>query len=110
MTQMFYDNKRYFRFVEAVRAAGIDIPIIPGIKPLSKLSQLTMIPKTFHCDLPEELVTEALKCRNDEDMKALGIEWCVNQCRELMRKGVPSIHFYTVSSVDSIREVARQIY
>ena len=110
VTQMFYDNKRYFRFVEAVRAAGIDIPIIPGIKPLSKLSQLTMIPKTFHCDLPEELVTEALKCRNDEDMKALGIEWCVNQCRELMRKGVPSIHFYTVSSVDSIREVARQIY
>ena len=109
-TQLFYDNEKYFSFVERARAAGIDIPIIPGIKPLAKLSQLTMVPKTFHCDLPEALYHEALKCRTDEEVKQVGIEWGVEQCRQLMQHGVKSLHFYTVSAVDSIAQIAQRIY
>ncbi|MBO5133638.1 MAG: methylenetetrahydrofolate reductase [NAD(P)H] [Bacteroidaceae bacterium] len=110
VTQLFYDNKAYFRFVERTRQEGIQVPIIPGIKPLAKLSQLSTVPKTFHCDFPEELAREALKCRTDEEVKALGIEWGVAQCKELIKYGVPSIHFYTVSAVESIAEIAKRIY
>lgn len=110
VTQLYYDNEKYFSFVEKARAIGVDIPIIPGIKPLAKLSQLSMVPKTFHCDLPIALSSEVQKCKTDEEVKQLGIEWAIQQCKELMAHGVPSIHFYTVSAVDSIREIARQIY
>ena len=110
VTQLFYDNRAYFDFVERARKAGITVPIIPGIKPFAKLSQLQTVPKTFHCNLPPELATEALKCKTDDEAKALGIEWGVAQCKELMAHGVPSIHFYTVSAVESIAEIARRIY
>lgn len=110
VTQLFYDNSAYFRFVEKARNEGITVPVIPGIKPLTKLSQLSNVPKTFHCDFPEELAREAVKCRTDEEVAALGIEWGTAQCRELMAHGVPSIHFYTVSAVESIAEIARRIY
>lgn len=110
VTQLFYDNTKYFQFVERARQIGINIPIIPGIKPLAKLSQLTMVPKTFHCDLPEELYHEAIKCQSDEEIKQVGIEWGVQQCRQLMQHNVQSIHFYTVSAVDSIAQIAKQIY
>ncbi|MCQ2239329.1 MAG: methylenetetrahydrofolate reductase [NAD(P)H] [Bacteroidaceae bacterium] len=110
VTQMFFDNRKYFDFVERARKAGINVPIIPGIKPFAKLSQLSVVPKTFHLDLPQELTTEALKCKNDEDAKALGIEWCAAQCQELIAHGVPSIHFYTIGAVDSIARVAQRIY
>ena len=110
VTQLFYDNRAYFDFVERARKAGITVPIIPGIKPFAKLSQLQTVPKTFHCNFPPELATEALKCKTDDEAKALGIEWGVAQCKELMAHGVPSIHFYTVSAVDSIAEIARRIY
>lgn len=110
VTQLFFDNRKYFDFVERARQQGITIPIIPGIKPFTKLSQLSMVPKTFKVDLPEPLATEAEKCKTDEEAARLGIEWCVEQCKELMAHGVPSIHFYTVSAVNSIKEVAKQIY
>lgn len=110
VTQLFYDNKKYFEFVESAKAMGINIPIIPGIKPLAKLSQLTVVPKTFHCDLPEALYREAIKCKTDEEVKQVGIEWAVDQCKELMKQGAPSLHFYTVSAVDSIKQIAKQIY
>ena len=110
VTQLFYDNNKYFSFVERARKEGITIPIIPGIKPFSRLSQLTMVPKTFHCDLPQELANEIKKCQTDEQAKLVGIEWAVQQCKELMQQGVPSLHFYTVSAVDSIKEIAKQIY
>ena len=97
-------------FLEQAKAAGINIPIIPGIKPFKKLSQLSMIPKTFKVDLPEDLVKEALKCKNDAEAEQVGIEWCVAQCKELMAHGVPSIHFYSIGAVDSIKEVAKIIY
>jgi len=109
VTQLFYDNRKYFDFVKRARAMGITIPIVPGIKPFAKCSQITMVPKTFHCDMPQELAAEAVKCKNDDDARALGIEWTVNQCRELYAAGVKDIHFYTVSAVDSVVAVTQQL-
>ena len=109
VTQLFYDNQKYFQFVEKARQMGITIPIIPGIKPFAKLSQLTVVPKTFHCDIPEELAKEVVKCTTDEQACQLGIEWTTHQCRQLYAGGVKNIHFYTVSAVDSVVEIARQL-
>jgi methylenetetrahydrofolate reductase (NADPH) len=109
VTQLFFDNEKYFSFVEKARTMGITIPIIPGIKPLAKLSQLTVVPKTFHCDIPEPLAKEIVKCKTDDDARQLGIEWTTAQCRELYQHGVSNIHFYTVSAVDSVAEVARRL-
>ena len=110
VTQLFYDNKKYFNFVDRVRKAGIQVPIIPGIKPFRKQSQLTVIPKTFKVDIPQELAQEALKCQTEESTVALGVEWCIKQCKELIDYGVPSIHFYSIGAVDSIKQVAKAIY
>ena len=109
VTQLFYDNQKYFDFVERARAMGITMPIIPGLKPFAKLSQLTVVPKTFHCDLPQELAQEVLKCKTDDDARQLGIEWTTEQCRQLYAAGVHNIHFDTVSAVDSVREVAKRL-
>ena len=110
VTQLFYDNSKYFNFVERVRKEGINIPIIPGIKPLRKQAHLTMVPKTFKVDIPQDLAIEALKCQTEEETATLGVEWCINQCKELIAYGVPSIHFYSVGAVDSIKQVAKAIY
>jgi methylenetetrahydrofolate reductase (NADPH) len=109
VTQLFFDNEKYFSFVEKARAMGITIPIIPGIKPLAKLTQLTVVPKTFHCDIPEPLAKEIVKCKTDDDARQLGIEWTTEQCRDLYAHGVSNIHFYTVSAVDSVAEVAKRL-
>jgi len=109
VTQLFYDNKKYFEFVKKARAMGITIPIIPGLKPFAKLSQLTIVPKTFHCDIPDELAAEVLKCKTDEDAKRLGVEWTTAQCRGLYAQGIRNIHFYTVSAVNSVQEVLKRI-
>ncbi len=109
VTQLFYDNQKYFDFVDKARAMGITIPIIPGIKPMAKLTQVTQVPKTFHCDMPQELAKEALKCTNDEEARQLGIEWAVSQCKELYANGVKDIHFYTVSAFKSMPDILRQI-
>jgi methylenetetrahydrofolate reductase (NADPH) len=110
VTQLFYDNKKYFDFVKKAREMGITIPIIPGLKPFAKLSQLTIIPKTFHCDLPEELSREIMKCKTDNDAKSLGVEWCETQCKELIDNGVKNVHFYTVSAVDSVKDVVKRLF
>lgn len=109
VTQLFYDNEKYFAFVEKARAMGITIPIIPGIKPFAKLSQLTVVPKTFHCDIPEALAKEIVKCKTDDEARQLGIEWTTAQCQELYAHGVKNIHFYTVSAVESVVEVAKRL-
>jgi len=109
VTQLFFDNQKYFDFVEQARAMGITMPIIPGIKPMAKLSQLTVVPKTFHCDIPEPLAREIVKCKTDEDARQLGIEWTTEQCRELYAHGINDIHFYTVSAVDSVVEVVKRL-
>ena len=109
VTQLFFDNKKYFEFVEKAKAMGITMPIIPGIKPFAKLSQLSIVPKTFHCDIPQELAKEAMKCKTDEEARQRGVEWTTQQCRELYDHGICNIHFYTVSAVDSVAEVARRL-
>jgi len=109
VTQLFYDNEKYFSFVERARRMGITMPIIPGIKPMAKLSQLTVVPRTFHCDIPEPLAREIVKCQTDEDARRLGIEWTVGQCRELYAHGVNDIHFYTVGAVESVVEIVKEL-
>ena len=110
VTQMFFDNAKYFNFVERLRAEGIDVPIIPGIKPIVFVNQLAILPEIFRCAIPEPLSSELRKCKNDDEAKAVGIEWCVQQCNELIAKGVPSIHFYTFLATDSVYQIAKQIY
>ena len=109
VTQLFFDNEKYFAFVEMARKAGITIPIIPGIKPFAKLNQLTVIPKVFHVDIPAALADEARKLKTDEEVAQLGVEWCVAQCKELIGAGVPRLHFYTVSAVPSIQKIMEKI-
>lgn len=110
VTQMFYDNSKYFAFVERARNEGINIPIIPGLKPFSKKSQLSVIPKTFKIDLPQDLVKAAEQCKTDAEVRQVGIEWGIAQAKELMAHGVPSLHFYSIGAVDSIKEIAKAIY
>ena len=110
ITQLFYDNEKYYAFVRQAREAGVTIPIIPGLKPLAKLSQLATVPKTFRCDLPFALSEELRHCKTDEEVKQVGIEWGIAQCRDLIAHGVPSLHFYTLSAVDSIKKIAETIY
>lgn len=110
VTQMFFDNAKYFDFVARCRAAGIDVPIIPGLKPLTSLTQQALLPKTFHIDLPMELATELVKCRSNDDVKALGVEWGTMQAQELKAAGVPSIHFYSMNAVTSIEQIAKKVY
>ena len=110
VTQIFYDNNKYFDFVDKARQAGITMPIIPGIKPIAKMSQFNVLPKTFHLDLPESLSKAMEQCKTDAEAKQVGIEWGIEQCRELMSRGVPSIHFYTMGATDSIKEIAKAVY
>lgn len=110
VTQMFFDNAKYFEFVKRAREAGITVPIIPGIKPLYKKSQLSVLPKTFRVDMPPALVAEIEKCKSEADVALVGQEWCTAQCKELIANGVPSIHFYTVNAVEQVYEVAKSIY
>lgn len=109
VTQLFFDNQKFFEFVAKARQMGITIPIIPGIKPLAKLSQLTVVPKTFHCDIPETLAREIVKCKTDDDARRLGIEWTVSQCKELYQHGLNDIHFYTMGAVDSVVEIVKEL-
>ena len=110
VTQMFFDNSRYFDFVERCRAAGITVPIIPGIKPLTSLTQKALLPKTFHIDLPMDLAVELRRCQTNDDVKALGVEWATQQARELKAANVPSIHFYSMNAAASVEAIAKAVY
>lgn len=110
VTQMFYDNRKYFDFVQRAREAGITVPIIPGLKPLTALTQQFLLPKTFHIDLPEDLSREFLKCKTNDDAKALGVEWGIQQARELREANVPSIHFYSMNASKSVEKIAQAVY
>lgn len=110
VTQMFFDNQKYFNFVKEAREIGIEIPIIPGIKPIATKGHLSMLPKTFKIDLPEELIAEITKAKDNTAVKQIGIEWAVKQCRELLDFGVPVLHFYSMGKSDNIRKVASQLF
>ena len=105
VTQMFFDNQKYFDFVQRCREAGITVPIVPGLKPLSTLNHCTMLPRTFHIDFPDELVQKLEKCASNEEVKQVGIEWCVRQCLELKEHDVPSLHFYSMNAAAQIETI-----
>lgn len=110
VTQMFFDNEKYFSFVEKCRKNGIYVPVIPGIKPVTLCNQLTVLPKIFHVDIPEAFAIELAKCKTDEQATEAGVEWCIMQAKELKGRGVPSIHFYSFMAAESVCKVAKAVY
>lgn len=110
VTQMFFNNQHYFDFVDKCRAMDINVPIIPGLKPLATARQLDILPEIFHLEIPEALASEVKKCSNNAAIKQVGIEWAVQQGKELMQAGVPALHFYTMSKSDSVHAIASQLF
>jgi methylenetetrahydrofolate reductase (NADPH) len=110
VTQMFFDNSKYFEFVNACRETGIHIPIIPGLKPISLKSQLSTLPRTFSIDIPDELVKEVEKCTDTQQVRQVGVEWAIQQSRELIKFGVPVLHFYTMGKSDNISKIAKAVF
>jgi methylenetetrahydrofolate reductase (NADPH) len=110
VTQMFFDNKKYFEFVDLCRKNDIHVPIIPGLKILSSRSQLIALPKIFHIDLPQELFVELEKCKDDKAVKEVGIKWCIEQSKELKKANVPCLHYYTMGTSDSTKQVAKEVF
>ena len=110
ITQMFFDNNKYFEFVDLCKKEGINVPIIPGLKPISTLKQLNLIPHRFHCDLPEPLIKEIIKCKDNSQVRQVGIEWCIEQSKELKSKNVPFLHYYSMGRSSNIKKVAEAIF
>lgn len=109
VTQMFFNNEAFFSFVEACRKIGINVPIIPGLKPLTKMYQLTSIPRNFYVNLPNDLVKEASKATTDDQIKAIGTEWCIAQSKELKANGVSCLHYYTMSDTATVKKICSSI-
>lgn len=109
-TQMFFDNSKYFAFVDSCRKAGINVPIIPGIKPITKKQHMFALPKFFNIDLPLDLSTALEQAKDDDAARQIGIEWCIQQCKELHQANVPALHFYTMSFSSATKEVVSQIF
>ncbi len=110
VTQMFFDNSKYFAFVNACRAIGIEVPIIPGLKPIYNKRQLTMLPKVFHIDLPDDLSNEILACKDDAAVEKVGEEWLYNQSKELKNAGVPALHYYTLGKPHMVSNVVSKLF
>ena len=109
MTQMFFDNQKFFEFVKACRAHGIDVPIIPGLKPITTKKQLSFLPRIFHVDIPTDLSTEIMKCKTDADCEQVGTEWLIQQSKELKVFGAPVLHYYTLGKPGLIRDVVKEV-
>ncbi len=110
VTQMFFDNKHFFKYVDACRAAGITVPIVPGLKPLTKRYQLNSIPRRFYIDLPDDLVHEVEKAKGQDALNMVGTEWCIQQSKELKAAGVPCLHYYTMGDTPTIKRIAESIF
>jgi methylenetetrahydrofolate reductase (NADPH) len=110
VTQMFFDNSKFFAFVEACRKIGINVPIIPGLKPIKNLTHISFLPKFFHIDYPVELSNELLKCKDNKSVEQVGIEWGIQQSKELKAEGVPCIHYYTMSNSSSVKAIAKEVF
>jgi methylenetetrahydrofolate reductase (NADPH) len=110
VTQMFFDNSKFFSFVEACRKIGINVPIIPGLKPIKNLTHISFLPKFFHIDYPVELSNELLKCKDNKSVEQVGIEWGIQQSKELKAAGVPCIHYYTMSNSSSVKAIAKEVF
>lgn len=110
VTQMFFDNQKYFDFVKSCRLIGVTVPIIPGLKPISVKKQIFTLPKVFNIDLPNELVKSILKCKTNSEVRQVGIEWTVQQSKALIKNNVPSIHYYTMGKPDNIYQIAKKVF
>jgi len=110
VTQMFFDNEKYFSFVDECKAVGINVPIIPGLKPLTTQKQLSILPSIFHIDLPDELVERTMKCKNNAEVKKVGVDWAIQQGQELKKANVPCLHFYSMGKSEHIQAIAKEIF
>jgi methylenetetrahydrofolate reductase (NADPH) len=110
VTQMFFDNKKFFEYVDKCRAEGITVPIIPGLKPITTKSQITNLPRNFFIDMPDDLIDAIEKCRNDDDVKNVGVEWAIHQAKELMDAKVPCLHFYSMGKSTAIQQIASKLF
>lgn len=110
VTQMFFDNKKYFEFVDAAKKAGIHVPIIPGIKPIAVKRHLQLLPQVFKIDLPEDLITEVEKCKDNKAVRQVGVEYAIAQSKELLDAGVPVLHYYSMGKSDNIKAIAKAIF
>ncbi len=110
ITQMFFDNQKYFEFVAKCRAAGITVPIIPGLKPIATKKQLNLIPHRFSIELPDALIMEVVKAKDNEAVKQIGIEWCTQQSKELVAAGIPVLHYYSMGKAENVKAIAKDIF
>jgi methylenetetrahydrofolate reductase (NADPH) len=110
VTQMFFNNKKFIEFTEQCKKIGINIPIIPGLKPITTKKQLSVLPKIFHIDMPDELVDAVEKCKDDKAVKQVGIEWAIQQSKELKAAGVPVLHYYTMGLSEATKAIAQQVF
>ena len=110
ITQMFFDNKKFFEFVDKCRAAGITVPIIPGLKPISTKRQLNLISHRFSIDFPDDLIMAVVKAPDNNAVKQIGIEWCTEQSKELVKVGIPLLHYYSMGKAENIKAIAKQIF
>ena len=106
---MFFDNQKFFDFVKTCRSIGINVPIIPGLKPITTKKQLSVLPRIFHVDIPTDLSEEIMRCKTDEDCEKVGIEWLVQQSKELKQFGVPVLHYYTLGKSRTIYNVVKDV-
>ena len=110
VTQMFFDNKRFFEYIISCKEMGIDVPVVPGLKPLTKKAQLTSIPRQFYINMPTDLVKAVMACKNDDEVKEVGIEWCIAQSKELKQFGVPCLHYYTMGDVKTVSRIVESVF
>ena len=110
ITQMFFDNQKFFDFVEKCKKAGITVPIIPGLKPIATKKQLNLIPHRFKVDLPDDLIMEVVKAKDNDAVKQIGIEWCLQQSKELIQAGIPVLHYYSMGKAENIKAIASEIF
>lgn len=110
ITQMFFDNQKFFDFVAKCRAAGITVPIIPGLKPIATKKQLNLIPHRFKVDLPDDLIMEVVKAKDNDAVKKIGIEWCIEQSKGLVKAGIPVLHYYSMGKSDNVKEIASNVF
>ena len=110
ITQMFFDNQKFFDFVDKCRKAGIEVPIIPGLKPIATKKQLNLIPHRFSLELPDSLIMEVVRAKDNDAVKQIGIEWCIAQSKELLAAGVPVLHYYSMGKADNIKAIAKEVF
>lgn len=110
ITQMFFDNKKFFDFVSKCRKAGINVPIIPGLKPIATKKQLNLIPHRFSLELPDDLIMAVVKAKDNEAVKQIGIEWCISQSKELVKAGIPVLHYYSMGKAENIKAIAKEVF